>query len=163
MSKAKRKLPPVSFYFAVKLLGVTKRNKSQFDAEFQEISGITAELEFEEIKEGGENRFSHRVPGRVKYDNLVLKRGLVIWPSEFGNWCKDTLTTTPGEDQRWIERRDINVYLMNRHQNKSEPIRTWSFVNAIPSKWEISNFNSQESNLAMETITFSYQYFSIVK
>lgn len=164
MSTQERKLPPPGFHFAVRILGGTSGQKSQFDAAFQEVSGISAEMQFEEIKEGGENQFVHKVPSRLSYDNLVLKRGLVIWPSEFGTWCKNMLAadTSPG-GKNWVELHDINVSLLALQKKKSKPIRTWTFVNAKPAKWEISNFNAQESSLALETITFSYQYFKIVK
>ena len=43
---------------------------------FSECSGLDLELEVEEYAEGGENRFVHKLPGRRKQSDLVLKRGL---------------------------------------------------------------------------------------
>src|SRR5262245_15540380 len=66
--------PPVAFHFRVEFNapGIVGA-----DARFQEVSGLNTELEVVTIEEGGENRFAHRLPGRAKYSNLVLKRGLV--------------------------------------------------------------------------------------
>ncbi len=47
-----------------------------FDAAFQEVGGLEAEIEVETVVEGGENRFVHRLPKPVKHPNLSLKRGL---------------------------------------------------------------------------------------
>ncbi len=35
------------------------------------------EYEYETFKEGGENRFEHKLPVRTKYADLVLKRGML--------------------------------------------------------------------------------------
>ena len=65
--------PPVGFHFEVKFeLGDATDN----DSRFQKVIGLTAEIGVETLPEGGENRFAHRLPGRAKYGNLVLKRGL---------------------------------------------------------------------------------------
>ena len=45
-------------------------------ATFQEVSGLSIEIEVEEFAEGGENTFLHQVPVRSKFPNLVLKRGM---------------------------------------------------------------------------------------
>ena len=52
---------------------------------FSECSGLSAEYEILEYQEGGENRFVHRLRGRVKYPNLVLKRG-VTHEEHFLQW-----------------------------------------------------------------------------
>ena len=42
---------------------------------FHEVSGLSVEVEVIEFSEGGNNNFIHKLPGRVKYPNIVLKRG----------------------------------------------------------------------------------------
>ena len=79
--------PPVAFYFRLSFKGAA----SGSDASFKEVSGITMEMGTEEITEGGNNNFKHRVPTSVKFSNLVLKRGLVPKDSAVIQWCLDTL------------------------------------------------------------------------
>jgi phage tail-like protein len=43
-------------------------------AYFRSVSGISVEIEVVEFREGGSNDV-HKIPGRVKYPNLVLKQG----------------------------------------------------------------------------------------
>src|SRR5262245_33531103 len=43
---------------------------------FTEVSGLSVQLDVEEVTEGGQNGYTHRLPGRLKWPNLVLKRGL---------------------------------------------------------------------------------------
>ena len=43
---------------------------------FMEVSGLSVTIEDEKIPEGGQNEFVRRVPGRMTWPNLVLKRGI---------------------------------------------------------------------------------------
>ena len=160
MSKAQKYLPPVGFFFTVKLLRESAKTYQKVDAAFQEVTGISAEMQFDDIKEGGENRFVHKVPGRVKYDNLVLKRGVVVWPSDFGTWCrkglKGGMLSTKDPDK--VEPHSIQVQLMDAAK-QGAPLMSWTFVNALPLKWEIGGLDAKTSGLAIETLTFTYQYF----
>ncbi|MFO0795329.1 MAG: phage tail protein [Candidatus Brocadiaceae bacterium] len=44
---------------------------------------------------------------------------------------------------------------------KGEPLRTWNVVNAIPRKWVVSDLNASENSVVIETMEFSYRYFTI--
>lgn len=153
-------LPPVAFYFSVELLGQGTSSKQKVDAAFQEVSGISAEMQYEEIREGGENRFVYKVPNGVRYDNLVLKRGMVVWPSEFASWCRNCLANgkVKSNSGKQFKPQDIMVKLLDPTNNA--PIMSWSFIGATPVKWEVNGFNAMESNVAIETLTFTYQYFN---
>ncbi len=153
-------IPPVGFFYSVNLLGGNSPNAA-VDAGFQEVSGISLKMGTDEIREGGENRFAHKVPGRVAFDNLVLRRGLVVKSSPFGNWVRDTLTG--GLDQK-IEPKDIMVDLLDAggSLDKPTPLMSWHFVNAYPVQWEISDLKAQDSSIVVETLTLAYSYFSFV-
>ena len=105
----------------------------------------------EEYKEGGENRFSHKLPGRTKYADLVLKRGMLT-DSALIAWFMDAFR------DRVFEPTDVNVILMNE---AGDPLRTWKIVQAIPKKWSVSDFNSGENTVVIETMELSYRYFNI--
>lgn len=141
--------PPPAFYFNVEV-----KNK---DTPFQEVSGLDVELETTDITEGGLNEFKHRVPVRTKYNNLVLKRGLAEKGAPIIEWATKTILT-PGNLNEAIELNDIKVTLNNE---KGDPLMTWNFVNAYPVKWSVANLNAQENAIAIETIEFSYQRYSI--
>ena len=143
--------PPVGFHFRVEF-GFLPSGTN--DARFQEVSGFSAELGTEEITEGGENRFSYRLPNRAKYGNLVLKRGLFT-DSQLIDWCKDAIESfkfTP---------TTVNVTLLN--ENHDPVADTFSFVNAWPVKWSVSDFKSQDNSLVIETLELAYTYFSRIK
>jgi phage tail-like protein len=142
--------PPVSFCFTLSFSGI----RSPDDAAFMEASGMDAEFTTTEIHEGGENRFSYRVPERAKYGNLVLKRGIVTASSDLAVWCQRILQSDLSGP---ITPRSVQLSLLDREAN---PLMTWNFVNAWPVKWSVESFNAQENKLAMETLEFSYNYFT---
>ena len=140
--------PPVSFHFKVVLsatLGLT-------DTSFQEVSGIGSEMEVEEVVEGGENRYVHRLPKGVKHPKLVLKRGIGSLSSPLVVWCKSVLELgyiTP------IVPMPVLVFLLDKNRL---PARGWSFANAYPVNWKVDPFNSTKNDLAIEEIELSYNY-----
>lgn len=143
--------PPVGFHFNVEF---SVDGAKQNDTRFQEVSGLSAELGIEEITEGGENRFSHRLPARAKYANLVLKRGLLT-DSQLINWCKNAIESFE------FETATINVTLLNE---KHEPLSdTLSFVRAWPVKWSVSDFKAQDNSIVVETLEIAYNYFTRIK
>jgi len=83
-----------SFYFGVSIMPLA------LDAAFQEISGLSKQMSVEEVNSGGENRFSYRLPGRVKYENLVLKRGVALSGAPLSLWCASLLDADFSEPSR---------------------------------------------------------------
>jgi len=112
----------------------------------------SVDLETEEIAEGGENRFKHKIPVRTKYPNLVLKRGMLL-DSGVITWCRKAL-----EDFE-IEPIDITVSLLDE---KHESLQAWSISNAYPVKWNVADFNAEENKIVIETLELSYNYFKIL-
>lgn len=141
--------PPVGFHFSVEFTGIsTKKN----DHQFQSVSGISVDLETEEIAEGGENRFKHKLPVRTKYPNLVLKRGMLI-DSGVVTWCRKAL-----EDFE-INPISLTVSLLDE---KHQALQTWTFSNAYPVKWNLGDFSAEENKIVIETLELSYNFFKIL-
>ncbi len=139
--------PPLGFYYKVEFGISSDKN----DVRFQSVSGLSVEYDYESFKEGGENRFEHKLPVRTKYADLVLKRGMLT-DSKVLNWFLDAFR------DRKFEPADVNVILMNE---KSEPLRTWKIAHAIPKKWLVSDLNANESAVVIETLELTYRYFTI--
>jgi phage tail-like protein len=139
--------PPVGFHFKVEFVGIGNDN----DVRFQSVSGLNIEYDTETFKEGGENRFEHKLPMRTKYPDLSLKRGMLT-DSLLIKWLMDAL------QNRSFKTVQINVTLLNENH---EPLKTWQIYNAWPKKWSISDFNAQENSLVVESIDISYTYFTI--
>ena len=141
--------PPVSFFFNVKFTGISDQ---ELDTQFQSVSGLSVDVQTETVKEGGENRFEHVIPVRTKYQNLVLKRG-VVTDSKLIDWCLNTFQNLD------IQPADLTISLLNE---KKEPLMTWNVVGAWPKKWTVDDLNAMESKVLIETLELQYQYFAIM-
>jgi phage tail-like protein len=126
-------------------------SQSKNDVRFQTVSGLSVEYDMEEFKEGGENRFTHKLPVRTKYADLVLKRGMLT-DSEVILWCLNAFRN------REFKPADVSITLMNE---KSAPLRTWNVSHAVPKKWLVSDLNANENAVVIETLELSYRYFTI--
>jgi len=140
--------PPVGFHFKVEVLGLEANDG---DVRFTEVSGLSFEVGTEEVPEGGENRFIQKYPTRVKYPELVLKRGLFTG-SEVLKWIE---ASVQGDER---EVKNVDVKLLNEEH---KPLLTWHVVNAYPTKWAVSDLNSTGNAVVVETLRLSYQYFTL--
>jgi phage tail-like protein len=146
--------PPAGFYFKVEFIGVSGAD-SDTEQRFQEVSGLTMEIETEEVREGGENRFVYKFPKRAKYPNLVLKRGLLKGTALL-NWFSSAMNTYFTVVVYDFQPADMLITLLD---DAGEPYAVWSVVQAYPIKWSTSDFKSTDNSVVVETIELAYQYF----
>lgn len=139
--------PPVGFHFRVEVLGLDQPKAD--DLRFVEVGGLSLETATEEVPEGGENRFVQRYPGRTKYGDLVLKRGL-LKSSAVWAWASKAI------DDLDIEPKDVDVTLLDE---KHEPLVTWHLAGAYPVKWSLSDLNATANSFVVETLTLAYRHF----
>ena len=140
---------PVGFYFEVSFKGE--------DAAFQEVSGISKEMNTEEVWSGGENRFKYHLPTFSKSPNLVLKRALVQSGSQLVDWCASVMDDGLAAP---IETHDVSVKLLDAEGNAGS---MWTFYDAYPIKYAISDLKSQANDLVIESIELTYTYFEITE
>lgn len=145
---SKFEYPPVGFRFSVTIGG-----KSGTDASFAEVSGISAELKVEEVIDGGENRFSYRLPTQISYAPLLLKRGIAGLDSPLLKWVSNTFSYGLAVP---LTLNDVVVSLLNE---SNEPLISWKFEDAFPVKYDISGLKADANQVAIESIELSYKRF----
>ncbi len=140
--------PPVAFHFSVSfdLPGVQDN-----DFRFREVSGLTMELDEYTHAEGGENRYVHKLPGRAKYPDLTLKRGLVT-SSVVTDWCREAVQNLD------IVPTTVWVSLLDETH---APLMTYVFEHAWPKKWVVADLNAESSSVAIESLDLAYRKFSV--
>ena len=140
--------PPSAFHFKV----VFSATLGLADTSFQEVSGIEAEIQTEEVVEGGENRYVHQLPRGVKHPRLALKRGIAKLDSPLVVWCKSVMELGLAAP---VTPMPLLVFLQNERRT---PARGWFFANAYPVKWKVDTFNSTKNEVAIEEIELHYNY-----
>ncbi len=138
--------PPLGFRFGVFFFagGVVP---NALDTRFKKVTGIGATVSTRTLNEGGQNLFSHKLPERVQYDNLVLERGLVVGSPlavEF-NTAMSQFKFSPS---------NVMISLLDE---ASTPVSSWLFINAYPVKWTVSNLDADSNTVVIETMELSYQ------
>lgn len=137
--------PPTAFYFNVHFVGPLPIQ----DMAFLEVSGLTMELETQEIDVGGGNK--RLFPVRQKHGNMVCKRPLnPVELSPLSLWTG--LTLMGGVDEP-IVTCDVMITLLGPY---GEPQCGWYINGAYPVKWDIAGFDSKKNDVAMESIEFAY-------
>ena len=119
------------------------------DFRFQSVTGLTVDVDLDTYKEGGENRFVHRLPGRSRYSDLVLKRGMTL-VSGVTAWCLDSIENFNYKPTNML------ISLLNEDHL---PVSSWYIANAIPIKYSISDFNAEQGQIVIESITLRYEYY----
>ncbi|MGA7395584.1 MAG: phage tail protein [Terrimicrobiaceae bacterium] len=116
---------------------------------FTEASGLDAETEVIEYREGSSPEYSKvKMPGMQKYSNITLKRGTFTSDNDFFDWWKTTRTLgTP-------ERRDIIVSLLNESHT---PVFVWKIKNAFPTKVQATDLKSDGNEVAIETLELAHE------
>src|SRR5207248_325724 len=77
---------------------------------FTEVSGLSVSIDVEELAEGGQNQYTHKLPGRMKWPNLVLKRGITETDNLFQWFATSSGDGFAGAGNK-IERRTGRVEL----------------------------------------------------
>jgi phage tail-like protein len=108
---------------------------------FRECTGLAAEIEVKDYNEGGVNDRVHKLPTRMKYPNLVLKRG-VTYEDALLKWLWET-------QQRKTQRKNLTVSLVGPD---GKDVRSWVFAEAFPIKWTGPNLNASSNQIATETL-----------
>lgn len=109
----------------------------------------------EEVVCGGENRFKYRLPTVSTSQNLVLKRALVTKGSQLLDWCASSIDEGLATQ---VTTHDVSVSLLGADQSVCV---MWTFHNAYPVKYSVSDLKSQENGLVIESIELAYTYFEI--
>jgi phage tail-like protein len=146
--------PPTGFHFKVEFVGVDGMGADE-EQRFQEVTGLTFEVETEELREGGENRFVYKLPKRAKYPNLVLKRGMLT-NTALLDWFKSAMNTYFTVVIYDFKPADILITLMD---DSGQPAAVWNVMQAYPLKWSTSDFKAADNSVVVETIELAYQYF----
>jgi len=112
---------------------------------FSECTGLSVEYDVQTYPEGGENRFEHKLRGRLKYPNLVLKRGVTH---------EEALLKWFFQSQDAEKRGSVTITLLGPEGKK---VRSFAFAGAVPVKWTGPNFNAGSTSIAIESLELAHQ------
>ena len=118
----------------------------RWQAVFTELSGLGVESVVEDVEEGGNNEYVHRLPGRCKVGSLTLKLGITT-SNEFFKWSVDVARGR-------IAKKHVSVVMFDTDGVVS---MRWNFENAYPIKWSGPQFKADDTTIAIETVELAHE------
>lgn len=115
------------------------------DIRFQKVSGLSVEVDTEPISEGGQNLYTQRLPKGIRYNNLVLERGMVVG---------SPLNLEFNATMSLFKFATSNVLVTLLDESKA-PLAAWLFLKAYPVKWSTSELNAEPA-LVIDTMELAY-------
>jgi phage tail-like protein len=127
--------PYRDFNFRVEIDGIG-------EAQFCEVSIPEAEITVVEYREGADKTAATRkLPGRVRYGNIVLKRGvtgdLALW-----EWFR---AIAAGDFQP----RNVSIVLLDASR---QPVIRWTVTEAWPTKYDVSDLDAKHNEVVIELL-----------
>jgi phage tail-like protein len=120
-------------------------------AGFTECSGLDGTLQIEDYIEGGENTYVHKLPTRMTWGNITLKRGITL-SEDLWNWHH---AYVDGK----VKRQDGLIALGD---DQNLPVKTWIFKRGLPVKWSGPAFNASQSAVAIETLEIAHEGLELI-
>ena len=116
--------------------------------DFTEVYGLDITIDVIDYHEGADpNRVSRKIPGIIRFKNIILRRAIVKGDNEFYNWINTII-------QNQAERRDIKITLLN---DTGEPLINWYIKSAFPVRLSGPFLNANSSNIAMEELEITHE------
>lgn len=115
--------------------------------QFQDVTGLGAELEVMDYAEGGRNDYVHQLPVRHSWNRITLSRGIVRDP---GLW----FWYLAGLSQSLGARRDGAILLLTP---SGVPAIGWIFRAGLAAKWTGPELKATEDAIAIESLEIAHQ------
>ena len=113
-----------------------------------------ASIEAIEYRTGGEpSNEPHKLPGRVRYRDVVLRRGLIGALDLYRWWSQVRDGDVVGS------RRTVTVQLLS--EDHTEVVMTWRLFRAWPTKYTSPTLDATGQDVAMEEIVLAYERLEI--
>jgi phage tail-like protein len=123
------------------------------DTRFQKVSGLSAEVTTTTLEEGGQNLYTHRLPQRISYGNLVLERGFIVG---------SPLNIEFSAAMALCKFAPSNVLITLLSATKI-PLAAWLFMKAYPVKWATSDLNAGETGVLIDKLELAYTRMQIMR
>lgn len=118
---------------------------------FQEVSGLSAQINVTDLVEGGCNYKTHKLLGNTTYSNVTLKRGLCDF-SMF-KWIQDYMHR--GKNSNPVrDNANVTIELLD---DKGQTRVVYRLERVVPVKWDGPSLSVMQDGIATESIEFAHE------
>lgn len=141
MASGKRTDPYRSFRFLVEIDGIVQGG-------FNEVTIPDSAQDPIEYREGGDLPTVRKIPGLIKYGNVVLKWGTTD-SLELYEWRRQV------ENGKMADaRRNMAVIVLDE---EGSPASRWEFSSAWPTKYDAPDLKATGNEMAIETLEIAHE------
>jgi len=125
---------------------------------FASVSGLAVSSTTEDITEGGQNGFVHKLPGRFSWPNIVFKRGMTQADALF-NWMQKTSGDGFAANNNAVTRTTGAITAI---ASNGDRIRSWNLEAVLPVRWKGPDFDVGTSAVLSEELEICHHGFRSV-
>ena len=134
--------PLAAFCFSVTIDGVADLGR------WTKCDGLTVEYDVHEYKEGGQNGYVHRLPGRAKYQNIKLTRYVDPASTAVAAWMASI--------QAAVKRQTAQIAILDP---VGSPIAVYDLADVFPVRWTGPSLDVGSNSAATETLELAHNGF----
>lgn len=123
--------------------------------QFREVSGLELSIDVEEVKEGGQNGFVHKLPGRMSWPNIVLSRGVTQSDLLFA-WAEQSAGEGFAGSGNQLYRATVSITMTSAQAKR---LRTWKIEGAFPVRWKGPQFSVDSNDHLVEELEIAHHGF----
>lgn len=103
---------------------------------FREVRGLQVSVEVVEIAEGGQNGYTHKMPSRMSWPNVVFRRGLTQSDALF-DWLQKSSGEGFAGNNNTLTRNTGAVTAIGASGDR---LRSWELSEVFPIRWKGPDF-----------------------
>lgn len=107
--------------------------------------GLGVAFEIEEIKEGGQNGFIHKIPGHPNFDHIRLTRPI--------DKDSEKVTAWVGSLVAGLKYQTAEITVLDA---AGETVATWNLLGVFPARWSGPTLDVNGNQVASETLELAH-------
>ena len=122
---------------------------------FSSVSGLQVTAETEDIQEGGQNGYVHKVPGRFSWPNVIFRRGLTQADALF-DWMQKTSGEGFSSAGNKVTRSTGAITAIAADGKR---LRAWNLDAVLPIRWKGPDFDVESGTPLSEELEICHHGF----
>jgi phage tail-like protein len=122
---------------------------------FREVHGLEVSITVQEVREGGQNGFVRKLPGRMTWPNLVFKRGLTQSDALFDWFSKSAGEGFASKDNKLVRTTGAVTAL----DSTGKRLRSWELADVFPVRWKGPDFETGRNEPLEEELEIAHHGF----
>lgn len=118
---------------------------------FNGCEGLSAEVEVQSYKEGGNNGYTTQLPSRVNHSNITLTRPLTPDSSKLTSWISSVATG--------VQRPTAQIAALRAD---GSVVAQWGLLDALPVRWTGPTLDPSINAVATEKLEIAHHGFTDV-